>query len=269
MMDSVVNYFKVGLYSTQSLYKYKKMEMKKYRSNSFIKLLGFPIRFFITFMLWSIVLSSNTGNLNYYIWYYSTVFLILLMYPYVRMANSVVGLDIFNGETVKYTTKGIPYWSVRLADFWSVFTMYVPIVFGIFVTVYCIVNETFNIISILGFFYLILISSLMQLVLWTIIGMGAFWLEQTNGVSRLFMLVQDLFTGALIPLFLLPSALNMFVSYLPFQYFIYVPVQVLMNEKTSSEILIACASSSGWLLGFLILAYFLWNQGMKKHMSPL
>lgn len=269
MMDSVVNYIKVGYFSTQSLYKYKKMEAKKYRSNTFIKLMGFPIRFFITFMLWSIVLTADSSNVSYYIWYYSAVFLILLMYPFVRMSNAVVGKDIFDGEIVKYTTKGIPYWSVRLADWWAVISIYVPVVFGVYVILYCITQDSFHIPSIIGFFYLLIVSSLMQLVIWTIVGMGAFWLDQTQGVARLFMLVQDLLTGALIPLYLLPIGLKMVVECLPFKYFIYVPIQVLMNKHNNSEIISACIQSSLWLIALLIVSHFVWKKGMKRYLSPL
>ena len=269
MMASVVDYLKTGYYSTHSIYKQTRQEARKFRTNTFIKFMGFPIRFFITFILWSFILTSNTNDASYYLWYYTGVFLIMLMYPYVRMANAIVGLDIFYGGIIKYTAKGIPYWSVRLAEWWSIVSFYIPTVFGVYVLAYSITHETFHLSSLIAFFYLLIISSLMQLVLWTIVGMGAFWLEQTQGFSRLLMLVQDLFTGALIPLFMLPNIFKEINEYLPFQYFVFVPIDTLMNPKETTEILRHCIGSSLWLVAFLIIAYLIWNKGMKRYMSPL
>lgn len=270
MMDMAVDYLKRGIYSTQAFYQYSTLQAKRYRANIFFKLMGFPTRFLIIFALWSAVLSSNNeSDTTYYIMYYAGVFLILLMYPYVRVANATVGQDIFNGEIVKYTSKGIPYWSVRLADWLVVVKYYIPLIFGVFVLVVSILLNQFDVLAVISFLYLLVIGSLMQLVLWTIIGMGAFWLDQTQGVSRLFIIAQDLLTGALIPIHLFSSQLQDFVSYLPFQYFVYVPLQVLMGETTKSDMIGYLYGSSGWLILLLTLAFFIWKMGIKRYNSPL
>jgi ABC-2 type transport system permease protein len=126
-----------------------------------------------------------------------------------------------------------------------------------------------SIVHIVGFFYLIVISSLLQLTIWTMVGMGAFWLEQTQGVSRLFAFIKEILSGALIPLHLLPSVIQQIVQYLPFPYFIYIPLQVLMGKINGHEILMHCIWSSVWLIVLLAMASILWKKGLKQYTSPL
>lgn len=269
MMGLMAEYVKRGIYSTKAFYQYYIRTSKRYRANIFLKLLGFPVRFIVMFFLWSIVLTTADENFQYYIWYYIGVFLILLMYPYVRVANATVGQDVFTGEITKYISKGIPYWSVRLADWLVVVQWYVPVAIGIYICGVFMFIDSFNIDYLFFFIYLLLIGSLTQLTMWTIAGLSAFWLNQTNGMLRLFSFAQELLTGALIPLHLLPMFIQDISKILPFQYYLYIPLQVLMDRIPIRNVIHYCFISTGWFVFMLVAAYLIWKKGIRHYESPL
>lgn len=268
-MASAVKYLKRSINSTKAFHNYMFSQAKEYRSNVFIKILGFPVRFIIIFSLWSAVLANSGDNLSYYIWYYAGVFLTILMYPYVRMATGTVGQQIFTGEINKYLIKGIPYWTVRLADWLVVARWYIPIIMGSYVTLYCLFNKEFNLLAILQFFFLFIIGSLMMLVLWTLVGLSAFWFEQTVGIARLFSFIQEALTGALIPISLFPQIIQTISSFLPFQYFVYIPLEVLTQRIQGTDSWLHCLYSVSWIGIMLICAKWLWQKGLKIYSAPM
>jgi len=71
---------------------------------------------------------------------------------------------------------------------------------------------------------------LMNLYLNYTIGMTAFWLVQANGVRQVYLLLQGIFSGGLIPLVFFPQVMQKFLMFLPFQYVSYVPTMVYIGQ---------------------------------------
>ena len=62
------------------------------------------------------------------------------------------------------------------------------------------------------------------------IGLSAFWLVRAEGVRAVFMLLQSVFSGALIPLVFFPKVIQKILFFLPFQYMLYVPSMVWTGQ---------------------------------------
>lgn len=254
MKDMVVDYLTRGRLATVGYYKIQNKQRNAYKMNIFMKFIGFPIRILLPLLLWQIISIMNSPKMlhgySYYVLYYIGVFVITLMYPYTRVATATVSADILNGDLIRYIARGIPYWSIRLAELFSAILWYLGTVGVAYVLMVEIIIRDVSIISILGFIVTLFIGSLIQLVLWVMIGMSAFILEQVQGVARLYMVMQDLFTGALIPLTLLPHTIARVADWLPFKYFVFVPIQTLLEQYSMIETL----KNVG--LGVIWLGYF-------------
>lgn len=68
------------------------------------------------------------------------------------------------------------------------------------------------------------------------IGLTAFWLVQATGVRRVYLLLQGIFSGGLIPLVFFPKALQKLLLFLPFQYVSYVPAMVYIGRYTLADV---------------------------------
>lgn len=269
MKDMVVDYFRRGRLATTGYYKILRQQRNAYGMNIFMKFVGFPVRIFLPLLLWVIVSHTSSGDqgFKYYASYYVGVFVITLMYPYTRVATATVSTEILNGDLIRYMARGIPYWSVRFADWAASVLWYLGTVGIAFVVFAEIFMRNFSIERVVGFFVSLFIGSLIQLVLWVMIGMSAFVLEQVRGVARLYMVLQDLFTGALIPLTLLPNALGVIFEWLPFKYFVFVPLQTMLGQYTTIQVIDNAAFGLCWLAGLLVVCGLIWRQGVKHFIA--
>jgi ABC-2 type transport system permease protein len=80
------------------------------------------------------------------------------------------------------------------------------------------------------------LAFLMNLYMNYTIGLTAFWLVQATGVRRVYLLLQGIFSGGLIPLVFFPKALQKLLLFLPFQYVSYVPAMVYIGRYTLADV---------------------------------
>lgn len=109
---------------------------------------------------------------------------------------------------------------------------------------------------ILGF----LISFLLSGVLTSI----AFWTTKVYSVGDFYNGLIMLFSGAFVPLSLMPDVIQSISQYLPFQMFIYIPVQVALNQMPADAILRNYLLALLWLLISYVLFRVVWCEGVKR-----
>lgn len=267
MKDMVVDYFLTGFRATKSYYRILVKQQKEYKINAFMKFLGFPARLFVIIFLWSILSQGSDIPFEYFILYYIGVFALNLMYPYVRVANRVVAQDILRGHLSKYLVRGIPYWSTRFGDWLATIQWFIITVIPIYMIIVFFTLDDITISHLIGFVYLFFTGSILTLTFWIIAGMSAFIFEDAQGPLRFFGILLEFASGSLLPLFLLPTLFVNILSYLPFQYIVFIPIQVLLGEISLNIIFVHCLISSFWLIVMLLLAYFIWHYSLKRYIS--
>ncbi|MFW7379136.1 MAG: ABC transporter permease [Oligoflexus sp.] len=97
-----------------------------------------------------------------------------------------------------------------------------------------------------------------------IIGLAAFWLEETWVLRVMFTTIAQFFSGALIPLELYPQWLLDFLYWTPFPYLTFVPVKQFMGEFAGS-FMHSLVVISIWLLLSLACARFIWQRGLRLY----
>lgn len=97
-----------------------------------------------------------------------------------------------------------------------------------------------------------------------VIGILAFWLEETWVLRVMLVTLSQFFSGALIPLELFPRALSEALHWLPFPYLTYVPVKVFMGTYIGS-LWQAFAVLLLWTLLVFGLARVVWRQGIHNY----
>ncbi len=64
------------------------------------------------------------------------------------------------------------------------------------------------------------------------LGMTAFYFVKANGIRVVYQLIDNIFSGALIPLSFFPDALQRIMMFLPFQYTNYIPAMVWTGSSS-------------------------------------
>lgn len=104
-----------------------------------------------------------------------------------------------------------------------------------------------------NFFYSLLVASI------------AFYITDTNLFTTALGIVTGLFAGELVPIDLLPSALNRVSNWLPFRFTAYFPIMVYQGKVGLPEYLTSCFSLIVWILLFALFSHLVWRKGVKRY----
>ncbi|MCA9376250.1 MAG: ABC-2 family transporter protein [Candidatus Doudnabacteria bacterium] len=111
----------------------------------------------------------------------------------------------------------------------------------------------------------ILCASLLMQSIAHIIGMIAFWLEDTKGVIAMYFAADMFLSGHVAPLALLPDWLERLSLYLPFRYFASFPMEIYLGQVSTDEIALGFGILFGWLVIMHLLSRLVWARGIRRY----
>lgn len=94
--------------------------------------------------------------------------------------------------------------------------------------------------------------------------MAIFWTEIHWSIRMMRNIVQDLFSGVLFPLYLLPEGLKGVFNALPFQAMVDGPISIFTMEATGRAALWVLAEQLGWFIVLLVLGEGCWRYAKTK-----
>ena len=92
----------------------------------------------------------------------------------------------------------------------------------------------------------------------------AFWTTRVYTFSEFLYGFTMLLGGLFVPLELLPQAVQSFARVMPFQLFLYFPVQLILGRLTSAQVLQNFALQGFWLVVFYVGLRLIWRAGVKQ-----
>ncbi len=216
----------------------------------------------ITFWLTILLKSNKFSNLtkNEMIVYYTYMGIISLLnsFPLWRFSDS-----IRYGEIAKILIKPLSHiltwWFVTLSEK-ILITFFLIIAFTIFQIAGFKVFQTLY--TAILFFISLFLGTIGNFLISYIIGLSTIWFKRVHGINDLIKTIEGVFAGRLIPLNILPSVLQMISTFLPFMYFSYLPIDILLYE--SSNIYKNIIIEIIWLLIFLYISRIIWKLGIKN-----
>lgn len=96
------------------------------------------------------------------------------------------------------------------------------------------------------------------------LGLLGFWFSQALVLTDVFWMLFLLFGGGIAPIQLLPEPLRTIAYHLPFRFMMSFPIEILMGQLTTDEILLGFASVIVWIAILLGLYRLLWKRGLRK-----
>ncbi|HVN53475.1 MAG TPA: ABC-2 family transporter protein [Anaerolineaceae bacterium] len=93
----------------------------------------------------------------------------------------------------------------------------------------------------------------------------AFWTTRVYSISEFIYAFALLLGGTFVPLDLLPVAVQNVARFLPFQLFIYFPIQLILGRLTPDQIRMDFILQAVWF-GLALLAFgWIWRAGLKRY----
>ena len=120
-----------------------------------------------------------------------------------------------------------------------------------------------NPLVLIKFFTLILMVSGFWFVTQTLVGLLAFWLEETWSLNICIRFIAAFLSGSLLPLDLYPPVLTKVLLWTPFPYLIYFPVKLLMGESLNFGFIFLILA--GWIAVLALLMRWLWQKGLRLY----
>jgi ABC-2 type transport system permease protein len=112
----------------------------------------------------------------------------------------------------------------------------------------------------ISFFLAYCVVSLIGLLL----GLISFWTFELSGIQLIFRFVNQLFAGALIPLWLFPPALHTVALFLPFQAVAFLPVSIYLGQIQGTGIVSALATQGMWVVLLYALVQLTWFRARRR-----
>ncbi len=97
-----------------------------------------------------------------------------------------------------------------------------------------------------------------------ITSMLIFWTKIDWSIRMMRSTAQNLFSGALFPLYLLPGTLHTVFNILPFQVMVDAPVQIFTMAATGTEIYSILGKQVLWIIILYFVAFYAWKKAKTK-----
>ena len=106
---------------------------------------------------------------------------------------------------------------------------------------------------------------LIRTMLLTVLGMITFWTTRVSAIFELFIALELLLSGRLVSLKLMPDWAEQLAYYLPFMWTFYFPIQALVGDFSTTELLRGLAAQAGWTVALTGVFLVVWRVAIKRY----
>jgi ABC-2 type transport system permease protein len=108
---------------------------------------------------------------------------------------------------------------------------------------------------------------LLRTMLQSTLGMLCFWTTKGAAVFNLYMTAELLLSGRLVPLPLMPDWVQDIAKFLPFQWAFYFPIESLVGDLSTAELLGGLLAQALWILIGLAMFKVAWRFAIRRFSS--
>ena len=242
----------------------------QYRTGHYFFLLGMIAEPVIYLVVWTTIADQQGGSVNglsagYFAAYY-------IVWTLVRNMNIVFGAPyweyrIREGELNRDLLRPmLPlHWDIAWFAGWKVvmIILWLPIAFGLSL----VFDPTLSPrpAEIVTFAIAIWGAYLIRTMLQESLGMLCFWTTRGAAIFDLYMTVELLLSGRLVPLPLMPDWVQEISRFLPFQWAFYFPIESLVGDLSNQELAQGLFVQLFWILVGLAIFRVAWRSAIKHY----
>jgi ABC-2 type transport system permease protein len=208
---------------------------------------GFTANDFITYYMMLLICDQITSNIVIHSFGYKiqdgTLSGELIRPIHPMLTNGLVNNIAFKALTIMGLT---PIWII-------LYFLYKPDFCGVSMTNILLAIPVLLVAFVIGYLLSAAITSL------------AFWTTRVYSIHEFYYATILLFAGQFVPLTLMPKLIQDIAQYLPFQLFMYFPIQLILGKLSTEQIIQGYIMSGVWLVISIILFNLVWRNGLKSY----
>jgi len=246
----------------------------EYRFNFLMAVLLWYFPLIIDVLLWTLVYHSS-GNkmiggytLNRMISYYIVTMIVSSMTSTENIEWSVIS-DIKDGALQRHLIQPLNYQIFKLAYVLSKKVVVLVCILINMIPLLLLFRGYMEIqlypVNFLLFFLSLLLSLVIFFHIQVSIAMLSFWFTQFSSIFHFLPFIYAVLSGVAFPLNILPGWISNALSFTPFYYVVFFPVQILTDGNITSDIIVkGFCIQSVWALLCVLLCKFVWVKGIQR-----
>lgn len=105
---------------------------------------------------------------------------------------------------------------------------------------------------------------LLRAIAFCVVGSVGFWTTRVDAASRVYMALELLLSGRLVPIVLFPAWLATAAVWLPFRYTFGFPIEVLTTSMSDEALLAGLARQVGWIVVLSLVLAGTWRVAVRR-----
>jgi ABC-2 type transport system permease protein len=240
-----------------------------YRAGFALNMIGTIFYVVAMFYLWQTIFLRQPGALGGFTWAQMKAYLVVafLMNSMLTWYDEwVLSQDVREGRVAIDLARPIDFQAKRLADALGP----VPFELCSALLVGTIVVFLFGGIALPAdparltlFVVSVAMATLLKFALVYCVSMTAFWTTGINGIVVGRVAIQNIFSGALIPLVFFPDWLRAVAAVLPFQGLVSTPALIYLGKLDGPTTALMISVQAVWAVGLLLFGRLLWRGAVR------
>lgn len=245
----------------------------EYRMDFLLSIVSTIIPTITQLFLWNAIFESSESGIVYGYTYSSMIMYTILAGIVSKLMASgcewEVAADIRDGGLNKFIVKPVGYFRYRICCFLGQKSIQLIMFAIILAVILCVAHIksffTVPINHILFFSIAVVLGLLINMFLGFIVSVISFWITEAWSAFMILNLAVSVASGGVFPLEVFGEKAMTVLKYLPFQYTVYFPINILNGSIGIEEIIHSLCIQTVWIviLGFLLQG--LWSIGLRKY----
>jgi len=115
------------------------------------------------------------------------------------------------------------------------------------------------------FFFAIWGAYLIRTMFMSTLGMITFWTTRVSAIFEIFIAAELLLSGRLVPMPVMPGWVQDVAGVLPFQWSFYFPIESLVGDLSTRELLAGLAMQAFWIVVLTGITLFVWRFAIRRY----
>lgn len=249
----------------------KFQESMMYRENIIINFVFGLIPLLINILLWRAIYGSQHKIIAGYdymqmITYFVLAFLIRNMTSAREVAVNLAEY-IREGTLNNFLLKPTDFISFQFKLHFAdkmVLLLNILLPFSIFIILtrnYLYFNSSYLVV----FLFSVFLSLVLNYIIYFILGILTIWLEEVSALLDLWDNIAAFFAGSIFPLTLLSDSMLRLVSFLPFKYMVFTPIDIYMGTLVGKDLVENLLIQIVWICILAMVLKIIWTKAVKAY----
>lgn len=201
------------------------------------------------------------------------IFIMFIMIITNAWAGFFLSREILEGEIVQFLTRPLSvFWKYivnNVVEKTVKLLIPLPLLFvAVAVFRHYFAPAIFQTSHLALFIVTLLIAVVLHFNIDMVFGVLAFWLEDAMQIRHYNEMLASIASGVMIPFAFMPQSARFIFSFLPFRYYISLPVDLLLGQIDTTLIPLLIAYQITWAIGSAVLLTILWKRGLRRYAPP-